>query len=150
MTRQNANRLVAASEVARRLEPVGSKPTAERQVRPLTKLPPEHQPKAWERAVENAGGTPTAEQVRSAVSEVASEVMGPPRSRQGVKPGRQAQKARENFDRAFGIVLQACATSPNVFVPPMSPEDAERLSSELDRAIRSVHQFKRNIKESAL
>jgi len=47
------------------------KPTTESQARPLTKLPPKDQPKAWQKAVEIAGGEqPTAKQVSQAVVEI--------------------------------------------------------------------------------
>lgn len=54
MSRQHCNRLIAAGEVAKNLEPVGSKPDSERQARPLTRLEPEEQASAWEEAVETA------------------------------------------------------------------------------------------------
>lgn len=56
MNPRYANRLIGASLVSENLGPVGPTPTAERQARPLTKLPPEKQPEAWAKAVEIADG----------------------------------------------------------------------------------------------
>lgn len=54
-TSQHANRLIAAAGVATNLEPTGSPPIAERQVRPLASLAPMDQVAVWTEAVENAG-----------------------------------------------------------------------------------------------
>lgn len=68
MTPQHANRTIAAAEIAGTLEPIGSiSPTHESQIRPLKVLPPEERTEAWEEAVEEAGGQPTAAQVAKAV-----------------------------------------------------------------------------------
>lgn len=223
MSRAHAYRTIAASEVVGVLSPRGDKPTSEKQVRPLTKLPPEDQPKAWEKAVEQANGKPTAAQVRAAVIEVERETRGtleervrdamenggdaglgtnsfrraryivalaedPDLSdeqrstvlealeymnahmevghpwrlvesivearfgkggeRQGRRPSSAARAVRESFERAFGAVVQACTASPNVTVPPMDSEEAARMAGELARAIKSVHEFRRNIEEA--
>ncbi|HXH58432.1 hypothetical protein [Iamia sp.] len=69
LTRQHANRLIAATGIVGDLEPRGSIPTSEKQVRPLAALPdPEARSEAWEEAVEEAGGQPTAKQVAKAVA----------------------------------------------------------------------------------
>ncbi len=66
MTRQNANRLIAASETVLVLEPIGSKPENESQIRPLTSLKPEQQREVWQRAVESApNGKVTAAHVEA-------------------------------------------------------------------------------------
>jgi hypothetical protein len=72
MSRIQAHRLIGASEVTKNVLPTGNiVPTKESQARPLTKLPAEQQPVAWEKAVERAGGEqPTARQVEEAVVEV--------------------------------------------------------------------------------
>lgn len=70
-TKTQANRLIGAADVAKNLAPIGVIPASESQARPLTKLPAEQQPAAWEKAVEKAGGEqPTAKQVEEAVVEV--------------------------------------------------------------------------------
>jgi hypothetical protein len=51
MSRPRVYQLIGAAGVA-------TPPTSERQARPLTKLEPEHQPIAWNRAVEIADGKP--------------------------------------------------------------------------------------------
>jgi hypothetical protein len=50
-----AYRLIEAAQTADRVSPIGDiRPTNEAQVRPLTRLEPEQQKEAWERAVETA------------------------------------------------------------------------------------------------
>jgi hypothetical protein len=69
--RTYAHRLMASNDTVEML-PVGNKPTSERQVRPLTKLPKEKRAEAWQRAVEaSPSGQPTAADVEAAVEEVA-------------------------------------------------------------------------------
>jgi hypothetical protein len=74
ITPQHAHRLLAASAAVQRLEPVGSKPTAESQVRPLLKLQPAQQGVAWEAAVasakEEGAERPTARHVTAAVRQI--------------------------------------------------------------------------------
>ena len=70
MSKTQANRLISSSGAAQNLAPIGVIPVSESQARPLTTLPPEQQPEAWERAVEIAeGDQPTARQVEEAVAE---------------------------------------------------------------------------------
>lgn len=47
--------MTAASSVMQNLTPIGVKPKNEPQARPLSKLPPEKQPEAWEKAQKRAG-----------------------------------------------------------------------------------------------
>lgn len=54
MTRRNANRLIAAGEVAVNLGPIGPKPNNESQIRPLTNLEPDEQREVWQTAVATA------------------------------------------------------------------------------------------------
>ncbi len=52
-------------------------PTSERQCRPLKALNPEHQKLAWTKAVEKAGGIPTAKIVKDVVSEIKKDKIQP-------------------------------------------------------------------------
>jgi hypothetical protein len=73
MTHDFARKLIRGSEVVNNLKTntIVLVPASESQARPLTKLPPEDQPKAWQKAVEIAGGEqPTAKQVSQAVVEI--------------------------------------------------------------------------------
>lgn len=81
--RAHAYRLMTGAETAARLSPIGDipQPTAETQVRPLTRLPAEDQPDAWREAVEESGGNvptqATVERiVRMRTPEAASEYDG--------------------------------------------------------------------------
>lgn len=60
MTPQHANRLATAATIVESLEPIGSTPTNESQVRPLAKLPVEERGAAWQEAVTISAGKPTA------------------------------------------------------------------------------------------
>ena len=64
ISRVQAHRLTVASEIASAL-PIGNKPTAESQVRPLVRLQPEDRNSAWQEA--SANGTPTAKEVEAVV-----------------------------------------------------------------------------------
>ena len=59
MSRSYAHRMIESAAVVEML-PMGNKPASERQARPLAKLPPAEQPKAWQEAVTSAfTGPPT-------------------------------------------------------------------------------------------
>lgn len=66
-SRTHAYRLIDAFEVVQDLSPIGDKPTAEAQVRPLVQLPPAERPAAWKEAVEETNGQPTAKAVQKVV-----------------------------------------------------------------------------------
>lgn len=79
MTRQYANKLIAAAETVENLETIVSSvpgfplPTTESQARPLTSLAPDKQIGAWTEAVGRSGGQPTA----TVVEQVAKEWQQP-------------------------------------------------------------------------
>jgi len=93
-THQQANRLIAAAETMRLLEPMGSSknlplPDSERQCRPLASLPAEDVSIAWERvcdASEQAGKPITAAAVKAVVDELL------PGSKPAAKPRKPAAK----------------------------------------------------------
>lgn len=72
MTRQHANRTIAAAEVISGLEPISSTPANEAQARELAPLrgQPEKLREAWDDAQTRGNGKPTAELVREVVQEV--------------------------------------------------------------------------------
>lgn len=68
MSKTHANRLINASAVMTNVIPIGVIPTAESQVRPLAKMPPDEQKSIWREAVETAPrGKVTARHVESVV-----------------------------------------------------------------------------------
>lgn len=71
MHRSRAYRFIDAAEVVNNLRgqmsPIGDIPRNEAQARPLAALPPADQPAAWEEAVEQSNGKPTARAVQEAV-----------------------------------------------------------------------------------
>lgn len=106
MSKAFAFRQIAAAKVAQNLSPIGDTiPKTESQARPLTKLPPEKQPEAWEKAVEKAGGEqPTAKQVQDAVVEVLEpEPIKPPAKLPRYIPALGIQTA-DNAIRMLGTI----------------------------------------------
>jgi len=70
MRHNYADRLIRAAVTVTNLVPTGTIPSSERQARPLTRLAPEQQAPAWQRAVETApDGKVTAAHVRKVVDE---------------------------------------------------------------------------------
>jgi hypothetical protein len=110
IARPTAYRFISAAQVMENLSPMGDKiPTKERQVRPLTQLPPALQLEIWQQAVELApNGIPTAATVQRLVDEKLS-LPNPKRSTAGnlseVEQLRQEnqqlreQIRRQNIDR---------------------------------------------------
>lgn len=71
LTRRYVNHTIAAAGVVANLGTMVPKPENERQARPLTKLEPEQQVKAWTRAVDTApNGKVTGAHVKSVVDEI--------------------------------------------------------------------------------
>lgn len=73
MSSRRANQLVQAAGVQDDVGTMVPKPTNERQARPLAKLPPEQRAEAWQEAVEESNGKPTA----AVVAEVVERRMNP-------------------------------------------------------------------------
>lgn len=74
MSKTHANRLIASATTVQALGDVEITPANEAQVRPLTLLPPEKQPEAWERAIASVnGGKVTAAVVASVVEDMLAE-----------------------------------------------------------------------------
>ncbi len=72
MSRAYAYRTIGAADVVESLSPIGDIPLPrnEAQARPLTSLEPEQRQEAWQKAVEESSGHPTAKQVQLAADEV--------------------------------------------------------------------------------
>lgn len=84
-SRARACRLIQSAETIKLL-PTGNKPTSERQVRALSKLPPERRAEAWcESVLKSPTGTPTFKEVEAIV---ASKV-----SKSPIKPAGEAPSA---------------------------------------------------------
>lgn len=67
-SRSQIDRVIEAGDIAEELTPIGVTPTHESQVRPLKALTdPDQRSEAWQEAVDEAAGRPTAKQVASAV-----------------------------------------------------------------------------------
>jgi hypothetical protein len=122
MSRANANRLVQAAAIADNLAPMGAKPTSERQVRPLSKLPPDEQQEAWREAAERSGGKPTAR----VVGEVVQERTAPAAAPEAESPPPPEKDAFENIMR--GAMVGAEFEDPEMFAEEEEdePETAKK------------------------
>lgn len=99
--RGNAYQLIAAAEVVSTLSAVADiLPISERQVRPLTKLPPQQQQAAWELACQMTDSIPTGQTVERAAAAVTN------RNKVEVSPGEirivQSPKS-EHFGQTITI-----------------------------------------------
>lgn len=90
-SKSHSNRLIDAAEVVENLTPIGVIPANESQVRPLVKLEPEQQRKAWQQAVETApNGKVTAAHVENVAVTFAKPNATPTRTE--IKPLHDAYK----------------------------------------------------------
>jgi hypothetical protein len=88
MSKTHANRLIASATTVQALGDVEITPANEAQVRPLTLLPPDKQPEAWERALASVhGGKVTA----SVVAAVVEEMLAEGKAKVHQKPVRQVR-----------------------------------------------------------
>jgi protein gp37 len=95
MSDRHARRLMGAAEVVANIGPMG--PISERQVRPLTNIPPEQQREVWHKAVETTNGKPTEKAVRAAVELVTKpSIVGKSRDLEMVETLPSAKKATFN------------------------------------------------------
>jgi len=77
MSRDYAYKQISAASVVQNVDQGIQKPESERQARPLTKLPPEQQSTAWQKAVETAPeGKITARHVEKTVREIIGDPAG--------------------------------------------------------------------------
>jgi hypothetical protein len=68
LKRQRAYELISASEIEARLSEISDTKPKESHTAELKKLPPAEQPAAWQEAVEESNGKPTAKHVEAAVN----------------------------------------------------------------------------------
>lgn len=110
-----ARMLIAAAETVDRVESVGTiVPVNEGQARPLTRLPAEEQPAAWQEAVALADGQPTARQVQEVVERRKEPKTGsdPVRGAPIVEPDQRPELAA--IREAFRAIAQiACGELPD-------------------------------------
>jgi ParB family chromosome partitioning protein len=89
MNRGHANRLIQAAEVISNLDPMGSKPTNERQTRELAALPPEAQVHAWSAVTEMLADEPVTAALVHDVVEVTREAIA-----DGVPPEQMREEIK--------------------------------------------------------
>lgn len=131
MSRVQAHRLIGASEVSQML-PRGNKLPTEKQIRPLTKLPPEKQPEAWAKAVEIADGEqPTARQVEQAVRQTLSADEPPKRQRGSYDDWRE-------FRDVCGQIAALCDALAELKVDAAHAIQARDLSARLAKKLNTI------------
>lgn len=137
MSRQHANRLIAASEAMTTLEPMGSIPDSERVARPLAQLEPELQRAAWEKAVDAApNGKPTAKGVEAAVREVAGDA----------KPGPAPKVVLEKLlDSILSTMIGVRRFGLKSYVGDKSPEARERVVERIDSLTDALAQWREEL-----
>jgi len=135
MSKVRATQLIGAAKVSANLVTVVTKtPTTESQARPLTVLPPEQQPEAWERAVEIAEGEqPTARQVEQA----AREIISPEEPAETKKP-RGSYENWKFFRDACGKIALLCADLESVKVDAAHAIQARDLSARLAKKLTHI------------
>lgn len=79
MKKAHAYRMIEAASVQENLSPIGDKlPISESQARPLTRLEPNQQAQAWQKAIKKApDGKVTARHVQEAVNEMTGKAVQP-------------------------------------------------------------------------
>jgi len=131
MSRQHINKQIKAAEIIGNLETNSfqNPPKTETQARPLSKLPPADQPKAWEKANEIAkeeGKPVAARHVEQAVAETIDAV---------VVDGTKDEPTEERQSK----------------VPKWQPDDAERLwtmaRTDLDKILKADKSRERVLRE---
>ena len=109
MNRAHANRLIAASKVVENLDPMGAIPIGERETRPLTRLEPEQQRAAWQRAIETAPASGiTAGHVQRVVDDMSRPEQG---------NGKHKPKVNRAGNEYVPQGFDACQTPPEALDP---------------------------------
>lgn len=130
MSKQRANQLVAASCVVDAITKMTTNvviPKTEAQVRPLGKLEPEDQPKAWAKAVELAGGEqPTAKQVEAASVEIKKES----------KPEHESRWEKQNIPKYIPAAGMTIANNAIRILGTINDNDTEK-----EMALKMVIKF---------
>lgn len=113
-TQQHATRLIRASEAISNIgnEPLGSLPTHESQIRPLTRLDPDGQRLAWQRAVETA---PASGITAGHVQRVVDDMIRPEQGN-----GKHKPKTNRAGDEYIPQGFDACQT-PAYALDPLLP-----------------------------
>lgn len=156
MTRMRASQLIEAAETARNVNHGLQKPTSERQLRPLAKLPKEDRAEVWEKVVESApivNGEPkiTAKHVEKIVAEeLAEEDPVAQHDYLGQEvPAKLAAvfEAEELFDLAIG---HAKALTNSIKQAAESPAGGFLNTTQVNRLVREVREIVNGARPYAL
>lgn len=135
ISRSWACRQIQAAETVRML-PTGNKPTAERHIRPLGKLPPEQRAEAWQEAVESSPtGTPTARDVGTVVDKkLKTRTDAPAKPATGLAPrlnGTRDERGTTDGEHPEKPLHQITRLITRLW-PQLSGEDRSLLSNCID------------------
>jgi len=133
--RGRAYQLIEASKVYQNLSTIVDKtemstivdilPANEAQARPLANLEPSDQPKAWQKAVETAGGQPTGQQVKQAASNF----------RPVPKPGKMPPKIKTTTTSTPNINRSDFDAGPGIEAEFKTGEEIEMTQEEAQTAL---------------
>jgi hypothetical protein len=140
-------RHIAAAEVGHNLHnlsPMGDLPQSERQLRPLTKLPPEQQCEAWTTAIaQSPNGQPTAVEVETVVKKNFLDVISTPELMTSAEEPAQTQvrilKPKKKSKRSNSPVLIMEALTL-IATTRLDPEDVAKKFADHPGAIEQIRQ----------
>lgn len=90
-------------------------------------------------ATAKAGGDPTKTKTR--------RTNGKSLSRKRIGPGAE-ERRMEDFQHAYGVLIQVCTSAPAVHVPPLPAERVAEICSELEHARKCIRDFRHKIEEA--
>lgn len=68
-------------------------------------------------------------------------------SRKRIGPGAEERRL-EDFQHAYGVLIQVCTSAPAVHVPPLPAERVAEICSELEHARKCIRDFRHKIEEA--
>jgi len=138
MKRDYADKLIGASKVAANLHTIVCKPQSESQARPLTKLEtPAEQREAWQEAVTESGGQPTARHVEAAVERVQSRSRPIPEVKSDRKP-RGSYEDWKSFQALSEDIAAQIEQMEQLVVDAQHVIQARDLAAKLSKRLRTI------------
>jgi len=79
------------------------------------------------------------------IADIGERIWGPRPQRRGL--GNVERNRQEQFDRAFGTIMQCCLSASEIAVPHFSQRRSMQIARELTQAIESVERLRAKILE---